>query len=31
MNVVLIDARDAVHDMYIANPTAVAKTINACK
>jgi pimeloyl-ACP methyl ester carboxylesterase len=30
-NVVLIDARDAVHDMYIANPTKVAKAITSCK
>jgi len=30
-NVVLIDAPDAVHDMYIANPTEVAKAITSCK
>jgi pimeloyl-ACP methyl ester carboxylesterase len=30
-NVVLIDALDAVHDMLIANPTAVAKVITSCK
>ena len=30
-NVVLIDAPDAVHDMLIANPTEVAKTITSCK
>jgi pimeloyl-ACP methyl ester carboxylesterase len=30
-NVVLIDARDAVHDMLIANPTKVAKAITPCK
>ena len=30
-NVVLIDASDAVHDMYIANPTEVAKAITSCK
>jgi pimeloyl-ACP methyl ester carboxylesterase len=29
-NVVLIDAPDAVHDMYIANPTEVAKVITSC-
>jgi hypothetical protein len=29
-NVVLIDAPDAVHDMYIANPVEVAKTITSC-
>ena len=29
-NVVLIDAPDAVHDMYIANPAEVAKTITSC-
>jgi pimeloyl-ACP methyl ester carboxylesterase len=29
-NVVLIDAPDAVHDMYIANPTEVAKAITSC-
>jgi pimeloyl-ACP methyl ester carboxylesterase len=29
-NVVFIDAPDAVHDMYIANPTEVAKVITSC-
>ena len=29
-NVVLIDAPDAVHDMYIVNPTEVAKAITSC-
>ena len=29
-SVVLIDAPDAVHDMYIANPTEVAKAITSC-
>jgi hypothetical protein len=30
-NVVFIDAPDAVHDMYIANPTEIAKTITSCE
>jgi pimeloyl-ACP methyl ester carboxylesterase len=29
-NVVFIEAPDAVHDMYLANPTEVAKTITSC-
>jgi len=29
-NVVFIDADDAVHDMFLANPTEVAKTITSC-
>ena len=29
-NVVLIDAPDAVHDMFIVNPTEVAKAITSC-
>ena len=29
-NVVFIDAPDAVHDMFIVNPTAVAKAITSC-